>query len=132
MSLPYVVGFGNVVCFKYRSISVLRYRYDFKQVLGSSRLYFIVVNFVKMAFLHPQAESIQLETQGLLFSSSANFGCGRQHCLTTLFTFSNHFLLLVEQFQNVKFSLLMLNNSGEKFIGEFLPRLWQSEIHLFF
>ena len=87
MSFFYAVRFGNLVCFKYRSISVLQYIYASKQVLGSCGWHFFVANFVKLAFLQPQVKSLHLETKGLLFPSSPNFIWWRQHWPTTSFTF---------------------------------------------
>ena len=42
--------------------------------------------FCQMGYLAPTNWSLQLETQGLLFPSSANIVCGREPCLTTMFT----------------------------------------------
>ena len=52
-----------MVCFKYRSISVLRYRYVFEQFFGSCKWHFLVVDFVKLALLQTEVESVQLETR---------------------------------------------------------------------
>ena len=45
-SFLYAVQFGNIVCFKFRSITVLCYMYAF-QALGSCGWHFLVVDFVK-------------------------------------------------------------------------------------
>ena len=49
-SFFYSIQFGNAVCFKYRSISIMGYVYAIKQVLGSCRGNFLVVNLAMLAF----------------------------------------------------------------------------------
>ena len=56
MSFFYVLRFGIVVCFL--RISVLRYLYAFKKVLGFCGWNFLVLNFFKLTFLQPQASLI--------------------------------------------------------------------------
>ena len=55
--------------------------------MGSYGGHVLVVDPVKWAKLCPRAESLQFETSGLLFPSSANNVCGREPCRTTFLTF---------------------------------------------
>ena len=57
------IRFGNMVCFKHRLKSVLRYLYAFKQILGSRNWHFLIVTFVKLAIFRCWAGSLQFETR---------------------------------------------------------------------
>ena len=119
------------VCLNFSLISLLWYLDSVQQFLGSYGSNLLAVDPVQWAIWLPQAETLQFGTWGLLLSSSANFVCGRQHCATTWFTFFI-FLTRVEEVQKWTRSLLMLSNSDEKFVGEFLLRLWQFEVRRYF
>ena len=62
MSFFCVVGFRDVVCSKYRSISVLRYIFAFGQIFDSCGWHFFDAKFAVLGFFQPQVEGFQLET----------------------------------------------------------------------
>ena len=81
-------------CLTFHLLSFLCYLDPVCQLLGSYGGH-VLVDSVKRAILRPQTENLQLETQGLLFSSCANVVSGKEHCPTTLFT---SFVLSTETF----------------------------------
>ena len=82
-------------CLIFDLLSVWCYLDSLCQTFVSFGGYFLVVDSVKCAILRPQTGRLQLETQRLLFSSFANFICGRETRPEPIFTF---FLLLIHNF----------------------------------
>ena len=78
---------SDLGCFTFNVVSFSLYLYFVRQFWGSFGDHVFVLDPVKWATLYPRAESLQFETKGLLFPSSANFVCGRQRCPTTCYTF---------------------------------------------
>ena len=119
-SFPYC-SISEYGCLIFHLLSFLCYLDSVCQLLGSYGGHVLVTDPVKWAKLCSRAESFEFETPGLLFPSSANLICGRQRCPTTWFTFFI-FLTNFEEARNWRLSLLMLNDSNKKYIGEFLLR----------
>ena len=82
-------------CLIFPLLSFLCYPDSVCQLLGSFGGHFLFVDSVNWGILGPQTESLQLETQLLLFQSSLNIVYEKETCRTTVFTFS---LLLTQTF----------------------------------
>ena len=93
LSLFHIVPYRNLTVWIFHLLSFLCYLDSVCQLLGSYGGHVLVLDPVKWAILRLRAESLQFETLGLLFPSSANLVCGRQRCPTTSYIFFEIFWL---------------------------------------